>query len=333
MGVLVSLLAVAALILIGSLGAQAPYIFGVIIPYIAIAAFIIGIIVRIVKWASSPVPFRITTTCGQQKSLSFIRQNKLDSPFTRFQVFLRMALEVMTFRSLFRNTTADIKDGPKLTYTANKWLWLFSIIFHYSFLVVVLRHFRIFTEPAPWFVAPIEVLDGFFQVGVPIIFLTTAGITVGVLYLLARRFFDGQVRYISLSSDYFPLLLILSIAVTGIMMRHFTKVDLVPVKEMVSGLFAFAPIVPEGVGVLAFIHLFLVCALLAYFPMSKLVHAPGVFMSPTRVLPNNNRAERHVNPWNPDVEVHTYEEYEEEFRDLMKSVDLPLEKEEGENVK
>ena len=53
----------------------------------------------------------------------------------------------------------------------------------------------------------------------------------------------------------------------------------------------------------------------------------GIIFSPTRNLPNNSRAIRHINPWNPPVKVHTYEEYEEEFRDKMKKVGLPIEKE------
>ena len=93
------------------------------------------------------------------------------------------------------------------------------------------------------------------------------------------------------------------------------------------GLITFSPVVPQTIGIIFYIHLFLVSALLAYFPMSKLMHMAGVFLSPTRNLANNNRAVRHVNPWNYPVKVHTYEEYEDEFRDKMKSVGIPVEKE------
>ena len=57
------------------------------------------------------------------------------------------------------------------------------------------------------------------------------------------------------------------------------------------------------------LHLLFVAALFAYFPFSKLVHLGGVFLSPTRNLANNNRAVRHVNPWNPEVEVHEYDHW------------------------
>lgn len=238
-----------------------------------------------------------------------------------------MLLEILFFRSLFRNTKAGLMNGPKLVYGSSKYLWLGAIIFHWSFLIIVLRHFRFFTEPIPSFILTIQNLDGFFQVGLPVLFVTDALITAALLFLFFRRIVDTKVRYISLAADYFPLLLILSIAVTGILMRYFDKVDIIKVKELAIGLFTFNPVVPEGIGILFFIHLFLVCALLVYFPFSKLLHMPGIFLSPTRNLANNSRMKRHVNPWNRPVRVHTYEEYEDEFREKMKAAELPLDKE------
>ena len=138
---------------------------------------------------------------------------------------------------------------------------------------------------------------------------------------------DAKLRYISLASDYFPLFLIISIVITGILMRYFDKVDLINVKELAIGLFTFQPVIPQGIGVIFFIHLFLVSSLIAYFPFSKLLHMPGIFLSPTRNLANNSRMKRHVNPWNSPVRVHTYEEYEDEFREKMKEAGLPVEKE------
>jgi len=66
---------------------------------------------------------------------------------------------------------------------------------------------------------------------------------------------------------------------------------------------------------------------MVFIPMSKLMHMAGVFLSPTRNLANDNRMNRHVNPWNAPVKVHTYEEYEDEFRDKMKLAGLPVDKE------
>jgi nitrate reductase gamma subunit len=93
------------------------------------------------------------------------------------------------------------------------------------------------------------------------------------------------------------------------------------------GLVSFQPAVPEGISFIFFVHLFFVCGLFAYFPFSKLMHMGGVFLSPTRNLANTNRVKRHINPWNYDVKTHTYEEYEDEFREVMRDAGLPLEKE------
>ena len=110
-------------------------------------------------------------------------------------------------------------------------------------------------------------------------------------------------------------------------MRTFFPADLEQVKTLALGWVTFSPVVPGDVSALFQIHLFLVCSLLAWFPFSKLMHMGGVFLSPTRNLANDSRMRRHINPWNAPVKVHTYEEYEDEFRDKMKAAGLPVEKE------
>ncbi|MFV9644473.1 MAG: sulfate reduction electron transfer complex DsrMKJOP subunit DsrM [Desulfobacterales bacterium] len=325
-----SLISVIVLILIAYVGVEAAGLqvfFGIIIPYAAVLIFIAGFIYRVMDWASSPVPFRIPTTCGQQKSLPWIKQNKIDNPFTTGGVIIRMALEILFFRSLFRNTRMALNEGPKISYVWEKWLWLAALAFHYSFLTVLIRHLRFFLEPVPVCLQWLEYIDGFFQVGLPGLFMSGAVLLAAVTFLFLRRIYLPQMRYISLAADFFPLFLIISIAVTGILMRYFTKVDVVGIKELAMGLASFHPAIPEGIGAIFYIHLFLVSILFIYFPFSKLMHMGGVFMSPTRNLPNNTRAKMHINPWNYPVKVHTYDEYEDEFREKMKSVGLPLEKE------
>ena len=325
-----SLLAVVVLILLPYVGVEAAglqALFGIIIPYLAVLIFIIGFIYRMMDWASSPVPFRIPTTCGQQKSLPWIKHNKIDNPFTAGGVIIRMALEILFFRSLFRNTSMALNEGPKISYVWEKWLWLVALAFHYSFLTVLIRHLRFFLEPVPVCLQWLEKIDGFFQIGLPGLFMSGVVLLAAVTFLVLRRIYLPQVRYISLAADFFPLFLIISIAVTGILMRYFTKMNIVGIKEFAMGLASFHPVIPDSIGVLFYIHLFLVSILFIYFPFSKLMHMGGIFLSPTRNLPNNTRAKMHINPWNYKVKVHTYDEYEDEFREKMKSVGLPLEKE------
>lgn len=330
MNAIVALITVAALYLVVYLGVGKVglnQLFGIILPYAAIFLFLIGFICRIVIWGRSKVPFRITTTCGQQKSLDFIKSNNLENPHNTAGVMGRMALEVLLFRSLFRNTKAELKDGPKLVYGPDKWLWAAALAFHWSFFIVFIRHYRFFVEPVPGFITGLQSIDGFFQIGVPVLYLTGFILVASVTYLFLRRVFIPQMRYMSLMTDYFPLFLIIGIALSGILMRHIFKVDIVHVKELAMGLVSFHPVVPEEIGFIFFVHLFFVSVLFAYFPFSKLMHLGGIFMSPTRVLVNNSRMKRHINPWNYDVKTHTYEEYEDEFRDVMREAGLPLEKE------
>ncbi len=335
MNALYALFAVVALMLFAFLGVSAAdlnVLFGVIVPYAALSVFLIGVAYRVLKWATVPVPFRITTVCGQEKSLPWIKSSPLESPPNGVYAALRMALEVLLFRSLFRNTsislTRDEKSpgGKRIVYSANFFLWLGALAFHYCFLVILLRHFRFFTEPVVFFVPFLQSLDGFFQVGVPAVYMTGLIFVAAVGYLLFRRFANPQVRYISLPADYFPLFLLLGIGISGILMRYFLKVDVVKVKELAMGLIGFHPAVPDGIDPLFYMHLFLVCVLVAYFPFSKLVHMAGVFLSPTRNMANDNRAHRHINPWDYPVDVHTYEEWEEEFRDKLIAAGLPLDK-------
>jgi nitrate reductase gamma subunit len=305
------------------------YFFSVIIPYAAAITFLAGIIFRVARWAAAPVPFRIPTACGQQKSLPWIQSSRLDNPHSRLGVIGRVALEVLLFRSLFRNTKADLKPGPALVYGSTKWLWLASLAFHWSLLIVAIRHLRFFTAHELSAVSFLQNMDGFFQVGMPVVFASDMVLLAAVMFLFMRRIIDPKLRYFTLLADYLPLLLIGAIATTGILMRHIYRIDLRVIKEFATGLALLQPSPPQSAGILFYVHLFLVSMLIAYFPFSKLMHMGGVFLSPTRNLANNNRIRRHINPWNHDVKVHTYEEYEDEFRPLMIEAGLPVEKTDG----
>lgn len=329
MGILAAFAAVVALFvaaLVGVDGLGLRWLFGAAIPYAAAALFVGGFISKVIGWARSPVPFRIPTTCGQQKSLPWIKQAKIENPSTTLGVIVRMALEVLAFRSLFRNTKAELRDG-NVAYVSNKWLWGIGLAFHYAFLVIVIRHMRLFLEPIPGFVLAITKVDGFLQFPVPEFYATTLVFLGAVTFLFARRVFTPQLRYISLLNDYFPLLLLLGIGLSGFWLRHVEKIDVSAAKEMVMSLLVLSPKPAQSLGAVFYGHLFFVSTLLAYFPFSKLMHMAGVFMSPTRNLTANSREVRHVNPWNHPVPVHTYQEYEDEFRERMRDAGLPLEKE------
>ena len=156
-----SFLAIAAIVLVPLLGVGAVRwysLFGIVIPYACFILFLFGVVYRVVLWSRSPVPFRIPTTCGQQSSLPWIKASPFESPYNTAGVVVRMALEVLLFRSLFRNTKVEIRHG-KPVYGGAKWLWLAGLAFHWAFLFIVLRHLRFFSQPVPWPVNLLASLD------------------------------------------------------------------------------------------------------------------------------------------------------------------------------
>jgi len=307
----VALSAVLGLILIAYVGVKGnlQLLFGVVVPYMAALIFVEGLIYRVIQWARSPVPFRIPTTGGQNRSLPWIERDlgeKLDNPSDFKYLVGRMALEVLAFRSLFRNLRTELVKDPDNPEGAR--------LIHWSY-----KAYPIFL---------LSEIDGFFQFFTPPVYLSGVVLVVAVAYLLARRITNPSMRYISLAADYFPLLLILAIGITGILMRYFFKTDIIAVKELAIGLVTLHPKIPAmPISPLFYIHLFLVCVLFAYFPFSKLMHAPGVFMSPSRNMIANNRWVLHVNPWNYPVKFHHYDEYEDRFREPMIEAGIPVEKE------
>ncbi len=151
---------------------------------------------------------------------------------------------------------------------------------------MLLRHLRYFTEPVwGWvaFVQPFGIYAGFAMVA-------------GLAGLWARRFFVDRVRYISTPSDHLMLALLLAIAGTGLAMKYVAHTDIVGVKAFFLGLMGF-DWQPLPADLLLYVHLALVAALMLVFPFSKLLHAPGLFFSPSRNQVDDPREHRHLAPW------------------------------------
>ena len=193
------------------------------------------------------------------------------APTTTTGVVLRMAREVVLFESLFKS---------------NLWIWAFGWMFHMGLALVLLRHVRYFSEPVNFviaFVQPFGIYAGLAMVG-------------GLAALWARRIVVERIRYISTPSDHLMLALLLGIGMTGLGMKFLMHTDIVGVKAFFLGLMRFEinalPADPA-----LYLHLFLVAVLMIVFPVSKLLHAPGVFFSPSRNQVDNPREARHLAPW------------------------------------
>ena len=114
--------------------------------------------------------------------------------------------------------------------------------------------------------------------------------------LLARRFLVDRVRYISTPSDYLMLVLLIAIGLSGMMMTFVAHTDIVALKAFFMGLM-YLDVQPLPQDPILLVHLALVALLMVIFPISKLLHAPGMFFSPTRNQVDNPREHRHVAAW------------------------------------
>ena len=193
------------------------------------------------------------------------------APTTKSGVAFRLAREVVLFESLFKST---------------KWTWLFGWLFHFGMLLVLTRHIRYFNEPVWTWVAliqPFGIYAGF-------------AMLAGLAGLWARRLFVDRVRYISALSDHLMLALLVGITATGLGMKFVSHTDIVGVKAFFLGLMSFNP-QPLPEHPLLLLHLGMVAVLMIIFPISKLLHAPGIFFSPTRNQVDNPREQRHVADW------------------------------------
>lgn len=232
--------------------------------YVATLTLVGGIAMRIKQYWSIPAPLKIPTT---------------PAPTTKRGVWFRMFKEVALFESLFKS---------------NKWIWVFGMLFHAGLALVLLRHFRYFTDTTSliwtWvnWVQPFGKYAGFAMV-------------LGIVGLFIRRIVVPRVRYISAPSDYLMLVLLFFIGFSGLTMKFVSPTDIVGIKQFFLGLmyFDWQPL-PTDTPVL--VHLGLVATLMIIFPFSKLLHAPGVFFSPSRNMVDNPREKRHIAPWAAELE-------------------------------
>ena len=225
--------------------------------YLSLLLFVIGLSYKIIQYWQTPAPLKIPIA---------------PAPLTRMGMFMRMAAEVFLFKSLFR---------------ASKWTWFFGWIFHWALVLLFIRHLGYF-----WPGDTPEVLlktEPFKYASFPLI--------IGLTGLLGRRIFVDRVRYISAPSDYLMLILLIVIGASGMLMTFALYYpDMGLVYSFAEGLVTLNwSELPSELIFLA--HIFLAFTLIAIFPISKLLHGPGVFFSPTLNQVDNARKRRHISSW------------------------------------
>jgi len=225
------------------------------LPYLSFGIFLLGTLYRFWRWAKTPVPLRIVVP---------------PAPKGRLDVAWRLMGDIFWFPNLFQ--------GDKL-------LWAGGFLFHIFLWLVILRHLRYFLYPLPEWVVAVQTLGLYAGYLIPL----------PLAILLARRLVIDRALYISILGDYFALVLLLAIAVSGILLKVFFRTYIVDVKALLLGLIHFQPPLADAHWLFA-LHFLLVMVLLIYFPFGKLMHSGGLILSPTR----NQRAnfeQRFVNPW------------------------------------
>ena len=227
--------------------------------YVATVLLIAGLVFKIRQYWITPAPLKIPTT---------------PAPTTRGGVVFRMAREVVLFESLFKS---------------NKWIWLFGYMFHVGLALVLLRHFRYFVDTSAFIWSWVPLIS-------PIGKYAAFAMVIGLLGLWARRIVVERIRYITGPSDHLMLALLVGIGASGLMMTFVEHTDIVAVKVFFLGLMRFdIQTLPSDP--LLMLHLALVATLMIVFPISKLLHAPGVFFSPSRNQVDNPREKRHLAAW------------------------------------
>ncbi len=241
-------------------------IFFALLFYAAMAVFVVGLVCKIIQYSRTPAPLKIPTT---------------PAPVTQTGVVLRMASEVILFASLFKSS---------------KWTWIFGWMFHLALLLAFFRHLRYAMTPDSmlWPLVNLKLIQAAGQYGAYVML-------IGLLGLFVRRIFVDRVRYISAPSDYLMLILILTIAGSGTLMSFVAHTDIVQLKAFILGLiyFDWQTLPADG---LVITHLGLVALLMFIFPISKLLHAPGMFFSPTRNQIDNPREKRHISAWGKAID-------------------------------
>lgn len=231
--------------------------FFVLLFYLSLLVFFVGLFFKVKQYAKTEQPLKIPVA---------------PAPLTKSKVYFRMFREVIFFESLFKSS---------------KWTWIFSWLFHFGLLLVLIRHIRYFY---PGDIPEVLLLTQPFK-------YAAFAMLVGVLGLLIRRITVERVRYISSPSDYLLLILLIIIVISGSVMTFTTNhTNIMMVKDFASGLITFNfSSMPSEINFI--IHLLFVFILILIFPFSKLLHAPGIFFSPTRNQVDDSRKNRHISNW------------------------------------
>jgi nitrate reductase gamma subunit len=226
------------------------FLFFYVTPYVAVAVFFGGIVYQLHRW--------------RQQSPVSARMSLFPRPQGRLGRLVDTLVDMFTLKGLWK---------------VNKPLWVGGFIMHFGLLLLLAGHVRAVTDY--YFLWRLlqwgeEQQEQFSRLAGGI-----AGLLfmIPLFYLMARRF-SGAVKWLSTPEDYFLLILLIAIGITGNHMRFLLEVDSHQVRSFIQGLFLFrwqpAPVTAST----SFLyHFAFVQLLMIYFPFSKLMHTIGSVFS------------------------------------------------------
>jgi nitrate reductase gamma subunit len=222
------------------------FVVGGVLPYLVVLTFVSGVVYRFRAWSRVP----------QSRSMTLF-------PAAQGSAARNIFAEVFLFPTLFKS------DRP---------FWFVSWGFHASLGLVAVGHLRLVTASVDQMLLSLGLSREGLTAGSDALG-PTAGIVMlgtGVLLLL-RRITTARVREASDASDFVALLLLLSIVVTGDLMRFGSGIDLAQARAWVGSLLIFAPAVPTDPAFL--LHALLGQLLIIYVPFSRILHFGGIFFT------------------------------------------------------
>ena len=218
--------------------------------YVAVAIFIVGMAYRVYQWLRAPKA-RIKTGVFP----------KPDSATARW---LKVGIDSFTFPQVIK---------------VDRWIWVFTILFHFALLGAFIGHLRLIHEFTPL----LKVLG---PEGMNRFALWSGGsmgmiLLVALIYYLFRRL-ASPYKEISVPEDFILLFLLILIVLMGNHMRFLGKVHAADYRVYLQSLMVFRPAFPKVLAdsstkwALVF-HVLFANLLLIYFPFSKLIHMVATF--------------------------------------------------------
>ncbi|MHC5036920.1 MAG: respiratory nitrate reductase subunit gamma [Planctomycetota bacterium] len=217
------------------------FIVGAILPPLTVLVFLGGMIYRISQWRKRPSP-PITLFPAPESSGSRL---------------IELLKETFLFKRLFNGDLG---------------LWFLGGLFHIMLVITFIDHYdRILAFAG---------ITGGGLFKIPILSGGPTGIALlGLVSLLfVRRLVLKRASQVSSFPDYFALVLILAIILTGDAMRFYSHYDVVATREYFSGLLAFSYRgMPDNLWFI--LHFLLAQVLIMFMPFSKILHFGGIFFT------------------------------------------------------